>query len=328
MANLSQRRELTDRKVISDFSRLVQDRETLAMLYLLTYADISAVNPTAWTQWRATLLKELYLKTFKYLESSVQAVEEEKARLITAFGKIREAAATLFSPEEIDDFLMSMSTQYVLTTAAYKVVDHLNMVKRLPSEKLVLQYRHYPEKGYTELTVCAYDAYGMFFRTAGTIASKKLNILRARVYTSKKGVMIDTFQITDHEGNLCSYEEAWERVSIDLRAALTGGFRPPEPSLFVSSRALPGMVTPLVEFDNETSDTFTIIDITARDRVGFLYAVTKTLYDLNLDIGSAKIATEGSRVMDSFYITDLLKKKITERERLEKIKSELVRVIE
>jgi [protein-PII] uridylyltransferase len=328
MASLSQRRELTDRKVIIDFSRLVQDRETLAMLYLITYADISAVNPTAWTQWRATLLQELYLKTLKYLESSAQAVEEEKARLMTAFGKIRDAAVALFSPEEIEDFLTSMSSQYVLTTPAYKVVDHLNMVKRLPSEQLVIQYRHYPEKGYTELTICAYDAYGMFYRTAGTIASKKLNILRAQVYTSKKGVMIDTFQITDHEGNLCSYEEAWECVSVDLRAALIGGFRPPEPGLFVSARALPGMVTPSVEFDNETSDAFTIIDITARDKVGFLYVVTKTLYDLNLDIGSAKIVTEGSRVMDSFYITDLLKKKITERERLEKIKSELVRVIE
>jgi [protein-PII] uridylyltransferase len=106
-----------------------------------------------------------------------------------------------------------------------------------------------------------------------------------------------------------------------------GGFRPPEPDVFVASRALPGMIASSVEFDNETSDAFTIIDISARDRVGFLYIVTKTLYDLNLDIGSAKIVTEGYRVMDSFYITDLLKRKITERERLEKIKSELVRVI-
>ena len=75
----------------------------------------------------------------------------------------------------------------------------------------------------------------------------------------------------------------------------------------------PGPDVPVVEFDNETSDVFTIIDITARDMVGFLYRVTKTLFELNLDIGSAKIVTQGSRVMDSFYVTDLLRQKINRR---------------
>ena len=81
-------------------------------------------------------------------------------------------------------------------------------------------------------------------------------------------------------------------------------------------------------FDNETSEAFTIIDITAPDRIGFLYRVTKALYDLNLDIGSAKIVTEGSRVMDSFYVTDLLRCKITEAQRLQKIQETLLAVLE
>jgi [protein-PII] uridylyltransferase len=220
-----------------------------------------------------------------------------------------------------------MSGQYILTTATSRVIDHLGMIKRLPREELVIQHRHYREKGYTELTVCAYDAYGMFYRTAGAIASKNLNILRAQVYTSRTGVMIDTFQITDPGGNLYDYEDAWESVRAELRAALIAGTRPPEPGRYGYSHPLPGEVTPAVEFDNETSDAFTIIDITARDRVGFLYQVTKTLYDLNLDIGSAKIVTEGSRIMDSFYVTDLLRKKITDAFRLEKIRKALMEVV-
>jgi [protein-PII] uridylyltransferase len=201
------------------------------------------------------------------------------------------------------------------------------MMKRLPQEQLVIQHRHYPEKGYTELTVCAYDAYGMFYRTAGTIAAKNLNILRAQVYTSKNGVMIDTFQITDPEGKLYDYEDAWQGVLTELRTALMSKSRPPESGLYVSSRTLPGVITPVVEFDNESSDSFTIIDITARDRVGFLYQVTKILYELNLDIGAAKIVTEGARVLDSFYVTDLLRNKITDEVRLEKIRVALMKVI-
>jgi [protein-PII] uridylyltransferase len=327
MAQLSQRRELSDRKVIADFSRLVRDRENLAMLYLLTYADISAVNPTAWTQWKAALLQDLYLRTLNHLDSSVQTVEEERARLIAASVRIRNAAEGLFSSEEIDAFLIAMPEQYLLAASTQRVIDHMSMMKKLPEEQLVIRHRHYPVRGYTELTVCAYDAYGMFYRTAGTIASKNLNILRAQVFTSKTGVMIDTFQITDPEGNLCDYEDAWASVGSELRAALTSGRRLPEPPHLASRPLFPSAITAAVAFDNETSDMFTIIDITARDRVGFLYQVTKTLYELNLDIGSAKIVTEGSRIMDSFYVTDLFREKIEDIGRLEKVKETLMKVI-
>ncbi len=327
MAHLSQRRELSDHKVIADFSRLVRDRENLAMLYLLTYADISAVNPTAWTQWKAALLQDLYMRTLNYLDMSALTVEEERARLIAASVRIRNAAEGLFSSEEIDAFLVSVPEQYLLTASTHRVIDHMNMMKKLPEEQLVIRHRHYPERGYTELTVCAYDAYGMFYRTAGTIASKSLNILRAQVFTSKNGVMIDTFQVTGPEGKLCDYEDVWESVHTELRAALMSGRRLPEPGPPVSPRSLPPVITPTVAFDNETSEIFTIIDINARDRIGFLYMVTKTLYELNLDIGSAKIVTEGSRIMDSFYVTDLFRKKIDDVVRLEKIRETLMKVI-
>jgi [protein-PII] uridylyltransferase len=327
MALLSQRRELSDRKVIADFSRLVGDQENLVMLYLLTYADISAVNPTAWSQWKAALLHDLYVRTFNYLNTSAQTDEGDRENLIAASVKIRSAAEEAFTSEEIDAFLVSMSEQYLLTTSTSKVLDHMGMVRDLPEKKLVILHRHYPDRGYTELTVCAYDAYGMFYRTAGTIASKNLNILRARVFTSRNGVMIDTFQITGSEGEFIEYEEAWQSVCLELRTALISGRKLPEPGPYALPKPLPEAITPAVEFDNITSNAFTIIDITARDRVGFLYQVSRTLYALNLDIGSAKIVTEGTRIMDSFYITDLLKKKISDVVRLEKIREALMQEI-
>jgi [protein-PII] uridylyltransferase len=168
----------------------------------------------------------------------------------------------------------------------------------------------------------------MFYRTAGTIAAKNLNILSAQVYTSKNGVMLDTFQITDPEGNLYNYEPAWQSVLAELKTALMSKSKPPEPGLYVTNKPFSSMIAPAVEFDNETSVSFTIIDITGRDRVGFLYQVSKALYDLNLDIGSAKIVTEGARAMDSFYVTDLLRNKINDDERLKKIMDVLLKVLD
>ena len=128
------------------------DHENLSLLYLLTYADISAVNPTAWTQWKAVLLQDLYLRTVKYLERGAPAGEEEHVRLIAASSRIRSAASELFTPRDIEQFLAVMPDQYLLYTPVSRVLDHMGMMQRLPNEKLIIQYRHYPEKGFTELT--------------------------------------------------------------------------------------------------------------------------------------------------------------------------------
>lgn len=323
MSTLSQRRELTERKVIADFARLVGDRETLLMLYLLTYADIAAVRPAAWTQWKAVLLQDLFLRTLRFLDKNIALADEDRSRL----AGIRDRVVTegRIDPETVDEYISAMSEQYLLYTPAARIADHVRLVQRLKDEFLIITHRHYPEKGYTELTVCAYDAYGMFFRTAGTLASKNLNILRAQVYTSKNGVMIDTFQITDADGKLTDYDAAWESVTSELHTALMMKTRPAEPVIAVSDRS--GMVRTTVDFDNDSSEMFTIIDVTAQDRVGLLYQITKTLYDLNLDIGSAKIVTEGARIMDSFYVTDLFHKKIGDEQRLAKIREALIAIL-
>ncbi len=126
MALLSQRRELTDRKVIADFSRLVRDRENLAMLYLLTYADISAVNPTAWTQWKAALLQDLYVRTLNHLDRSAQTVEEERARLIAASDRIKKGCCGTVSPRRRSmPSSSAMPEQYLLTASTRRVLDHM-----------------------------------------------------------------------------------------------------------------------------------------------------------------------------------------------------------
>jgi [protein-PII] uridylyltransferase len=133
--------------------------------------------------------------------------------------------------------------------------------------------------------------------------------------------------VTDAEGRLHDYEEAWADVEADLRDVLTGKRRPPDPGS-LPFRGLAGSgIAASIDFDNDSSDAFTIIDVTGPDRVGLLYRITRALYDLNLDIGSAKIVTEGARVMDSFYVIDLFRRKIVDGERLERIKESLLAVL-
>ncbi len=327
MSNISQRRELTDHKVIADFARTVRDRENLDMLYVLTYADMSSVNATTWTPWRASLLQDLYLRTVRYLEHGMVREEETRQRIAAAVGRLKKAAAGRYGEDVIDGFAKAMPPHYLQAASTERMLRHLSLMERLPREQLVIEHRHRPDRGHTEVTVCAYDAYGMFYRTAGTISSQNLNILRAQVFTGRNGIMIDTFQVTDADGAMVEYEEVWHALEHDLREVLSGSRRPPHPPLHAEAEDALKAIAPVIEFDNETSDTLTIIDITARDRVGLLYLITRTLYELNLDIASAKIATEGIRALDTFYVSDLLRNKIADPERQERIREALRNVL-
>jgi [protein-PII] uridylyltransferase len=67
------------------------------------------------------------------------------------------------------------------------------------------------------------------------------------------------------------------------------------------ARVTPGVPTEIKLHDDSTQAT--IVEVTTRDRVGVLHAITQTLADLELDISLAKVSTEGEKVADVFYVT-------------------------
>ena len=79
--------------------------------------------------------------------------------------------------------------------------------------------------------------------------------------------------------------------------------------------------------DNELSDRFTVIEVECLDRHGLLYDLTHTISELSLDIASAHIATFGERVVDTFYVTDLVGHKVTAKARQNRIRKELLEAI-
>ena len=63
MSTFAQSRDLNDPKTIRDFAALVQSRERLKLLLVLTVADLRGVGPGVWTGWKGQLLRNLYFET-------------------------------------------------------------------------------------------------------------------------------------------------------------------------------------------------------------------------------------------------------------------------
>ncbi|OGW02038.1 MAG: hypothetical protein A2889_03880 [Nitrospinae bacterium RIFCSPLOWO2_01_FULL_39_10] len=173
---------------------------------------------------------------------------------------------------------------------------------------------------------------GVFSKIAGTLTSKNINILGAQIYTRLDGVAIDTLQVSTVDGKLILDEGMLKRFEQDLLNVLEGG-RTVEELLSVRQRLnIPqergGFRVPTkVEIDNTLSDTHTIIEVMTIDRLGVLYDITKTLFDLKLDIYIAKISTEGKTVIDVFYVTDINSGKVLDKDNLEAIKDSLLKAL-
>jgi [protein-PII] uridylyltransferase len=125
-------------------------------------------------------------------------------------------------------------------------------------------------------------------------------------------VALDVFFVRDLYGRAIPAEDPrWQRLGRDLNQLLAGGGvdRAAIEELMsrrrksgLSPRVTPGVAT-RIELHNDASSEATVIEISTRDAVGVLYAITRTLTDLGLDIHLSKVATQGEEVADVFYVT-------------------------
>ena len=76
-----------------------------------------------------------------------------------------------------------------------------------------------------------------------------------------------------------------------------------------------------MEIDNESSESSTIVDVYAHDRVGLLYDITKAITNLGLSITYAKISTKVDQVADVFYVNEIGGGKVLDPKKLNQIKS-------
>ena len=338
MSHLAQRRDVDDDQLIVDFCRTVGSVDNLQRLYVLTYADMRAVGPGVWNNWRDSLLAELYLRAREFFEKGAVEPEDRAARAARVRARI-EAGAPAAARAEVEAFASSMPDSYFLGTPEDMIPQHVDLRRRFTEAEaagerpaLATRLTHFPERDYSEFAVCTRDRPGLFAMLSGALAAHGMNILAARITTSRDDVALDAFRISHDEGDGAPDAERWERVERSLRRVLGGEVnveelveRSARPSILARRRR---QVPTSVEIHNEVSREYTVLDVYTGDRVGLLFTITNTLYHLWLEIHLAKITTMVDQVLDVFYVTDHEGRKIEDPARLETIRRELVAALE
>jgi [protein-PII] uridylyltransferase len=331
MSRTAFKRDVQDPKTILDFTDKVQDLERLRLLLILTVADIRAVGPGTWNGWKGQLLRELYHRAEEALSGGMSG-EGAKARVEYAKRALADEL-TDWPGDVIQNHLDRAYDSYWLSadTDSHKR-DALLMRKADEAGKeITIETRADKFQSVTEVMVYTSDHPGLFSRFAGAIAVAGMNVVRATIFTTTDGMALDTFWIQDADGRAVTEKAKISKLKSTIRDTLAGKIRireTLEKQAGPPSRTRVFKVAQRVLIDNKASNVYTVIELSGRDRRGFLHDITRAFADLGLSVASARIATYGTRASDVFYVKDVFGLKVEHEGKLEKIRARLLEVLE
>jgi [protein-PII] uridylyltransferase len=334
MYHVATRRDLDDTATIEEFCRTLRGREGLRNLYLLTFADLSTTSPTAMTSWKVRMFDELYFAAEGHLAGQEPRADAERV------ARVREAVRKAWAaPEEaIEAFLASMPDRYLLANAADSIVQHARIARERGDRVAHIGRVPSSHTEAAELCVVADDRPGLLARIAAAITANRLEVLAAQVYSRPYGQgqdarveAMDLFWVRDREGGTGQIDRALSRLARDLGDVCAGRVDP-EDLLRVRvgssspwrERPSPAVATEVL-FDDRASPRHTVVEVFAKDRPGLLYKLARALHELGLTIALSKINTEGMRVADVFYLSELDGSKVTSSSRYKEIHDSLMR---
>jgi [protein-PII] uridylyltransferase len=333
MSHISQRRDLEDRSLIESFAAEARTLERLEMLYLLTYADSASVSLENWTPWKATLLRTLYEKAHATLLAEGMALPEQSRSLEARRERLAEQLRSLIgegaSPEAkaAHEFACSAPERYVGIVRPADAVRHLKLWVTARKVGLAAELED-PGTGESVLTLVAKDRPGLLAHFTAALAANGIDILGAEVNSLAGGIALDQFIVREPGGGALA-QARWEAARGDLLRLLSGA---EEPTKLIQRRlrraawatsAAPSVQT-RVRIDNVSSASMTVLDIRAPDRPGLLYAIAEALHGAGVSIELARIATEGNRATDAFYVVDAAARtKLVDPGRLAEVESAL-----
>jgi [protein-PII] uridylyltransferase len=321
MAMISQRRDLEDPAVIRHFAAQMQTQENLTMLTLLTFVDSMATSDKLWNGFKESLLWQLHHRTMEMLRGGTTFISaEEKQRELLA-QEIEKMLPRSFGPEELQAHFATLPPRYFQIKPEREIVTDLTLAHRFMHHQIaeedkalepVLVWHNEPDRGYTSVKICTWDRAGLFTKICGSLSAAGINILSAQIFTRSDGIVLDTFFVTDAvTGGLVSREPREQLEEILFRALGSEeevDFRPliqKRKAVRPLYQSLEGERIPTrIHFDNETSETRTVIDVETEDRVGVLYVISQALSECGLDISLAKILTEKGAAIDTFYVVE------------------------
>jgi [protein-PII] uridylyltransferase len=316
-------RDLSSPGTVKEIIRHVGDVPTLKMLYLLSIADTRAVGERTYSRLDLEAMRELYERALIAMTRSetaeVLSDQEKREQMVQRErGRVRrELRRFQWDDETLARLTDGLPASYVLNTPLPTIAAHLKFLDQLPDEKLIVDFTSDQaggsEANFSEMTVVTYDDVepGLLSKICGVVHAAGVEVLTAHVYTlriaqaqsggAQPDIVLDRLGLT-FKGRALPESRRLKLAAL-LRSVIVDKHDVEEVIREAGKETGTRLVPERTGARNDLSDDHTVVSVVSENTSGLLYAITKALAEMDMDIHTAKITTWAGRAEDAFYIT-------------------------
>jgi len=340
LSRIAQQRNLDDPATVMELAHIVKHQKNLNALMLLTLADGQGTSAEAWSDWKESLVWQLFHETSRYLADRKSYDEQTRIERQSLQAAVSEKVSPNYT-EEIEAHFEFMPDHYFRASDLPGIVEHLKLfrsfLENVSTGELLLapaiKWKVVPEQGHTVMTFCTWERERLLAKVAGSFSVVPLNILSADVFPRVDNVVLGVFRVCDTNARPAADPRDFKLMEQTLQRALEDEsfhFLPLiEKAKRQSCRLAPAIEFPTrIAIDNKTHPTYTLIEIQAPDRLGLLYDVLNCLDRENILIPLSRINTQAGAAIDTLYAVDGANHaKITDSHRIRTLQQHLKNAI-
>src|SRR5438874_5994789 len=268
LSKTAQQRNVDDPATVTEFGRIVKHQRNLNKLMLLTLADGQGTSPEAWSDWKESLVWELFHETSRYLADQKSYYDQTKIERESLQSAVSESLSPDYA-EEIEAHFEFMPDHYFRPTDVPEIVEHLKLFRSFLENvshsgdsplAAATKWKIVPEQGHSVVTFCTWERERLLAKIAGSFSVVPLNSVSADVFPSGDNVVLSIFRVCDTNARPATDPRDLELVEQTFRQALedeTFDFLPLiEKAKRQSPRLAPGIEFPTrISIDNKTHPT-------------------------------------------------------------------------
>jgi len=304
----AQKKDISDPQIIKAFAQQVGDQTHLDYLYVLTVADVRGTNPKLWNNWKASLFAEFYERVKRALRRGLENMIDKEELIAENKTAARELLlASGISAEQLELIWKRFPESYFMRCTANEIAWHTELLSKQDEDddSPLVSIRQVPGRGGTAVLTYALQRRFSFARTTALLDQMGINIVDARVIPTTDNHSLNTYHVLEDTNKELSDLGRIRQIETDLKTVLSDkDLSLPAVTRRADRQTKLFTTTTQINFNDDTINNRTILELIAGDRPGLLSEIGKVFMQQQVYLYDAKIVTVGERAEDVFYITD------------------------
>jgi len=306
MSSVAQKSDLADSLIINEFANFVKTQNRLDALYLLTVADIRGTSPHVWNQWKASLLRTLYLETKNNLmRDNLNISEVISERKGIAHKILSKYSINL---RDYNRIWINFNKDYFLRFDGKDIAWHTRaLLPHFKNNTPIVKVRHGADGQGIEVLIFTKDAEALFAKIINFFYNMKCEVVQATITTTKHHYALDVFNLIDIPNESISYKHYFQHIEKELTKYLLN--KNSKLTIPINKKTLQATYH---EIDSQITcrkikTNRYQLDVVCASRPNLLGLIVKEINSLEISVHNAKINTLGERAEDFFIISSKIK---------------------